>query len=121
MGLAPVRLLKPSDLGLLQAALPWRAMPVEDERAVDPAETELLDLMRQLQREADAIPTKFFTLLLGGRVWPAYQERKSDAAQALRTHFSGRVSVQQSAADTSEGIGQCVREYDRCATVGLCP
>ena len=106
MGLAPVRLLKPSDLGLLQAAVPWRFMPVEDERLANPEETKLLDLMRQLQREADAIPTKFFTLSLGGPVWQAYQERKSDADQALKAHFSGRVSVQKSATDTSEVIGQ---------------
>ena len=106
MALAPVRLLKPSDLGLLQAALPWRFTPVEDERTAHPAETELLDLMRHLQREAEAIPTKFFTLLLGGRVWRAYQERKSDADRDLQPQFSGRGSEQQGATDTSEVIGQ---------------
>ncbi|MEO1188143.1 MAG: ribonuclease E/G [Pseudomonadota bacterium] len=105
-GLAHARVLKPSSLGLLQASLPWRVMPIEDERARHPGETELLDLMRAAQRDADAAPTKFFRLSLGGRVWQAYQSRKSETDLALQDHFSGRVSVEQSASPKSEVIVQ---------------
>lgn len=106
IGLPNARVLKPSPLGLIEASLPWREMPIEDARAANPAETELLDLLRQLQRGADAARTKFFRLSLGGRVWQAYQSRKSETDRALQDHFSGRVSVDESLSGTSEVIVQ---------------
>ena len=106
LGLANARVLKPSSLGLLEASLPWRVMPVADERRVNPAETELLDLLRDVQREADAARTKFFRLSLGERVWQAYQSRKSETDRAIQEHFSGRVSIDASASAKSEVIVQ---------------
>lgn len=106
LGLSNARVLKPSPLGLIEASLPWRVMPLEDVRGANPAETKLLDLLRQLQRDADAARTKFFRLSLGGRVWQAYQSRKSETDRALQDHFSGRVSVDESPNDNSEVIVQ---------------
>ncbi len=96
-GLADARILKPSPLGLLEASVPWQFMPVADERAARPAETELLDLLRGVQREAIASSVKFFKLSLFGRTWQAYLSRKSETDQALQAEFGGRVSIVESA------------------------
>lgn len=104
VALAPAKVLKPSPLGLLEASVPWRYMPIEDARAVDPAETDLLDLLRHVQAEADAARTKFFTLSLGAPVWQAYQSRKSETDSALHSQFAGRISVRQSETDKSEVV-----------------
>lgn len=106
LGLAPVKLFKPSPLGLLEASIRWRYMPVEDARAANPAETELLDLLRIVQRDADAARTKFFTLSLGDGAWQAYLGRKSETDLALRDSFAGRVSVCESATKKSEVLVQ---------------
>lgn len=96
-GLSDARILKPSALGLLEASVPWRTMPVEDKRAAKPAETELLDLLRDLQREAIASSVKFYKLSLCGPTWQAYLSRKSETDQALQDAFGGRVSIVESA------------------------
>lgn len=95
VGLSGARILKPSALGLLEAAVPWRYMPVADARQENPAETELLDLLRDAQRQANASPVKFYNLSLCGRVWQAYLSRKIETDHALQTRFGGRVSVVQ--------------------------
>jgi len=95
-GLADARILKPSPLGLLEASVPWRYMPAEDERDAAPAETELLDLLRDVQRDATASPVKFYKLSLFGRTWQAYLSRKSETDQALQAELGGRVSIVES-------------------------
>ena len=96
-GFVDARILKPSPLGLLEASVPWRNMPVEDKLAAKPEETELLDLLRDLQRDAIASPVKFYKLSLCGPAWQAYLSRKSETDQALHEEFGGRVSIVESA------------------------
>ncbi|MEM7328906.1 MAG: ribonuclease E/G [Pseudomonadota bacterium] len=101
-GLDGARILKPSPLGLLQISLPWQWMPMADMLAGNPAESELLDLFRDVQRQAAAERTKFFSVALGHSVWSAYLERKQEADQALQDGFSGRVSVTRNETDKNE-------------------
>lgn len=96
-GLRDVRLLKPSQLGVLEGALPWRYCPVDERLSHNPGETQLLDMMRQLQREASAAPSKFFKLSLCGAALQAYQNRRAESDLALNRHFNGRVGVIESA------------------------
>ena len=96
------KVLKPSALGLLEASVPWRFMPVAEQIQENPAETELLDLLRELQRTARSAPMALYTLTLGGAVWSAYQARKSDLASSLETHFGGRVQISKSGDGKSE-------------------
>lgn len=105
-GLLDGRVLKPSALGLLEASAPWRYMPLEDERDANPAETELLGLLRDVQREAIATPVKFYNLSLCGRVWKAYLTRKSETDQALHAQFGGRVLVGESSAQENKVLSQ---------------
>lgn len=105
-GLPDGRVLKPSPLGLLEASVSWRYMPVEDERGVNPAETELIDLLREVQRAALATPVKFYNLSLSGRVWQAYLSRKSETDQALHAEFGGRVSVIESSVQENKVLPQ---------------
>lgn len=101
-GLSNVRLLKPSPLGLLEASVPWRVRPIQDIRNDDLAETTLLDLFRDVQREADAQPNAFFEVALSEQVWRAYQARRSETDQALVEAFSGRVRLDKTTAEKSE-------------------
>ena len=105
-GLVGGRALKPSALGLLEASIPWQYMPVQDARDVNPAETQLLDLLRAVQRDANATPVKFYKLSLCGRVWQAYLSRKSETDQALHAEFGGRVSVIESSIQENKVIPQ---------------
>lgn len=100
------RILKPSPFGLLEASISWRYMPVEDERDDNPAETELLDWLRQVQHAALATPVKFYHLSLCGRVWQAYLTRKSETDQALHAEFGGRVSVIESTVQENKVLPQ---------------
>ena len=100
-GTAGVKVLRPSPLGLLEVSVPWRYMPLEDRLAASPAETELLTLFAEMQREADANPTGLYELELSKNVWAAYLQRRGDADAALKQYFSGRVTVAESAADES--------------------
>lgn len=100
--LPDARIMKPSPLGLLEASVPWRYMPLKDERDTNPAETELLELLREVQREANARPVKFYNLSLCGSVWQAYLARKSETDQALQDEFGGRVSIVESAAQENK-------------------
>ena len=101
-GLSKVKLLKPSPLGLLEASVPWTVRPVQDIRSDDMAETTLLDLLRDVQREADAQPNTFFEVLLCESVWRAYQKRKIETDRALVEAFSRRVSLVKTTADKNE-------------------
>lgn len=96
------KVLKPSALGLLEASIPWRFMPVAEQIQDNPAETELLDLLREMQRAAQSEPMALYTLTLGGAVWSAYQSRKSDLAASLETHLGGRVQISKSSDGKSE-------------------
>lgn len=96
LGLDGVKTLKPSPLGLLEASVPWRVMPMEDQINANPAETYLLELLRDGQREAIAAPMQFFELCLGGPTWQAYLSRRPDADKAIDKHFSGRLTVSES-------------------------
>ncbi|MCR9269595.1 MAG: ribonuclease E/G [Hyphomonadaceae bacterium] len=103
-GLAGARVLKPSPLNLLEVAIPWRFMPIEDVLSADPGETALLKLLRDLQRDAKANPSRLYTLSLGGSAWQAYQARKVEAAQAIEQHFGSRVTVVRNPNNVSEFV-----------------
>ncbi|MEM9054654.1 MAG: ribonuclease E/G [Pseudomonadota bacterium] len=94
--------LRPSPLGLLEVSLPWRVTPLADRLAADPAETHLLTLFRQIQREAVANPTALFTLALCKSTWTAYLNRRNEANHDLEAHFGGRVMVAESETDKDE-------------------
>jgi len=64
LGMNGVKILKPSPLGLLEASVPWTVSPLEDQISVNPAEARLLELLRDVQREAVAAPVDFFELLV---------------------------------------------------------
>lgn len=95
-GLSGAKILKPSPLGLVELSLPWRYRPLEDTLSADERETRLLDLLRDVQREATAQSSKFFHLALCSDVWSAYLSRKTFADQAVQEQFSGRVRVVES-------------------------
>ena len=103
-GLHQVRILKPSQLGVLEGSLPWQYRPIGEVKSDTPGETELLDVMRRLQREALASPSKFFKLSLGAAAMQAYQNRQAESDQALSEHFSGRVTVVESVDAKSEVV-----------------
>ena len=101
-GIKNAKVLKPSALGLLEASVPWRFMPMVEQISADPGEAELLTLLRDLQRAARATPSALYTLSLGGPIRSAYVSRKADVTAALETHFSGRVQVSKSEDGKSE-------------------
>ena len=89
--------LKPSRFGLLEAKTEWAAAPIED-RLFDPAgaptpETELLDLMRQAEREAAANRSAFYRLTLSPHALKAYISRRNECDAILQRAFSGRVTI----------------------------
>lgn len=96
LGIDGVKALKPSPIGLLEVSVPWRYMPIEDQINQNPAEAELLALLREGQREANASPMQFFELCLGGATWQAYLSRRADADAAIEKHFNGRLTVSES-------------------------
>lgn len=95
-GFARARILAPSAIGLMQLSLPWRFCPVADRLNEDPAETELLTLLRDLQREANANPAAFYAVELSPDLWNVYVRHRQPAEEALRSFFSGRVAVRKS-------------------------
>lgn len=101
-GLNGAKVLKPSPLGLMEMSLPWRYRPIHELLLADPAETQLLDLLRDVQREAQAAPAKFFSLSLCSGVWQAYLSRKTVVDQAVQVEFSGRVNLVESDNGRSE-------------------
>lgn len=101
-GIGNTKVLKPSALGLLEASVPWRFMPIAEQIAAVPSEAALLNLMRDLQRAARATPSALYTLSLGGAARAAYLSRKSEVTTALETHFSGRVQISKSDDGKSE-------------------
>ena len=96
VGIEGVKTLKPSPLNLLEASVPWGVTPLEDQISADPAEAYLLELLRDVQREANAAPMQFFELYLGGQTWQAYLSRRTDADASIKEHFSGRLIVSES-------------------------
>ncbi|MEO1662124.1 MAG: ribonuclease E/G [Pseudomonadota bacterium] len=102
VGLASAKVLKPSPLGLLEAAVPWRYQPIGDAYEIDPTETRLLESLRQVQREAEADPTGFYDLALCPAAWRYYLSHKSQVDAELLTFFSGRVSVNKSDTELNE-------------------
>lgn len=96
VGVEAPKVLKPSPIDLLEASIPWRVRPLEDQINSDSGEAKLLELLRMAQREAAANPMQFYELCLGGAVWQAYQARRSDADATIQTHFVGRVAVSES-------------------------
>jgi len=99
VGLAQAKVLRPSALDLMEASMPWRYTPIEDRLNANPAETEMLAMFRAQQREAKANPSALYALELSKSVWQAYLNRRTEADHALQEHFSGRVTVGQSADD----------------------
>lgn len=95
------KVLKPSSLGLLEASAPWRFLPLEDYLLADPAETELLRLLKDAQREATTNPANLYELSFGSAPWRAYQSRKTEADLALNEHFGMRLTLSESATTES--------------------
>jgi hypothetical protein len=102
MGLAGVKVLRPSPLGLLQVSVPWRVCPVEDRLASDPGATDLLSLLRAAQREAIANPAELYQLILSKPARQAYLEHRSAVDRALTQHFGGRVTVCEHPSETNK-------------------
>lgn len=102
LGYSGVKVLRPSQLGLLEISVPWREAPLADRLSANPGETELLDLFRQAQREATANPTALYRLALSKSARRAYLDRRSEADTALRDAFGGRVSVSDTETDASK-------------------
>ncbi|MFN3214708.1 MAG: ribonuclease E/G [Henriciella sp.] len=96
LGLEPAKTLKPSPLGLMEVSVPWRFMPLADQIEAAPAETDLLALLREADRVAAVNPMQLYELSLGGAVWQAYLERRTDADAAIEKHFGARLSVSES-------------------------
>ena len=95
-GLESAKSLKPSSLGLMEVSVPWRYMPLADQIETVSAETELLALLREAQRETAANPMQLYELSLGGGVWQTYLDRRTDADAAIQKHFGARLSVSES-------------------------
>lgn len=96
------KVLKPSSIGLLQLSLPWRFMPIEDQLSLNPGETELIELLRQLRDEATQNPMQLYTLMLGGSAREAYLARTPDVTRAVERHFGARVIIDHAANAKSE-------------------
>jgi Ribonuclease G/E len=101
-GFPHAKVLKPSVLGLLEASTAWRVRPIDEISSEQPAETKLLELLRALQREAEAQANGFFELCLNDEIWRTYMLRKREVDQALAEGFSGRVTVVKSNAEQNE-------------------
>ena len=102
VGTEQAKVLKPSALGLLEASIPWRYRPLNEELNDDASESHLLTMFRGVQREAEARPAKLFELSLGAETWRAYCARKRESDAALARFFGGRVTVRQSGQEASE-------------------
>ena len=102
----PVEALRPSRFGLLEAKMAWGERPIEDERLGEDGqptgETELLDILRDAEREARAEGGAFFSLTLSPRARAAYMNRKSQCDRTLQEHFSGRVTISPETSGTSQ-------------------
>lgn len=97
--------LKPSPFGLLEAKIAWGGTPIED-RLLDAdgrptGETELLDLLRDLEREAGSDRSRFFSLALSSRARSAYMARREPCDGVLQARFSGRISIDPEPSETS--------------------
>lgn len=101
-GFSHARVLKPSVLGLLEASTAWRVRPIDEILSENSEETMLLNLLRALQREADAQSNVFFELCLKEPTWRAYLARKVEVDQALAEGFSGRATVVKTDAKENE-------------------
>lgn len=99
--LSGAKVLAPSSLGLMQVSLPWRRCPLADRLAELAAETALLNLFRDVQREAGANPAAFYEVELSPDLWNAYLGRRHEADDALKAFFSGRVTVAKSPSQNS--------------------
>lgn len=89
--------LKPSRFGLLEAKTEWGNAPIEDrlfdETGAPTPETELLDLLRQAEREAAANRSAFYRLTLSPHALKAYISRRTECDAILQQAFSGRVTI----------------------------
>lgn len=106
-GLGPrkAEALKPSRFGLLEAKLSWGETPIEDrlldETGCETGETELLGLLREAEREAEADRAGFFTLALSSRARAAYMARRETCERLLQDTFSGRVRIAEDVSERS--------------------
>ncbi|GAB5457775.1 MAG: hypothetical protein Hens3KO_08050 [Henriciella sp.] len=101
-----IEVLAPSRFGLMQAAIAWGSCPLEDrilDRDGQPsAESQLLEGLRLVQRQAEHAPANMFTLSLPTSVYSAYRDRKQVCELALAQHFSGRVVLEKTDNNTVE-------------------
>ncbi|MEL7041981.1 MAG: ribonuclease E/G [Pseudomonadota bacterium] len=102
--LSGAQVLKPSAIGLLQVSLPWTVTPLADLLEEDPAETQLLALLRSLDRAAKSAPNSLLTLALSDPDWRAYSDHKAATDTALQSHLHGRVNVVRSGNERSETV-----------------
>lgn len=97
--------LKPSRFGLLEAKLAWGWTPFEDrllgEDGQLTGESELLGLLRDVERQAEAERSRFFSLSLSSRARSAYMARREQCDRVLQERFSGRVSIDPDPTETS--------------------
>lgn len=98
--------LRPSRFGLLEAKIEWRRTPLSelmlDESGEPSAETRLLALFREVEREAGADRTAFFSVILSKALMDVYKARKRMCDALLSDAFSGRVSVSQEISTTNK-------------------
>lgn len=101
-GLSDARILAPSPLGMMEMSVPWRETPLASRLESDPGETELLDLFKNVQREASANPTGLFELALSKAAHAAYLRRRIEADAELTRFFGGRVTISPAEAELSK-------------------
>ena len=105
LSLRKAEALKPSRFGLLEAKLAWGEAPMED-RLLDEdgnpsGETELVALLRDAEREAEADRSGFLTLALSSRARAAYMARRETCDRILQARFSGRVRIAEELSEQS--------------------
>ncbi|MEM5517113.1 ribonuclease E/G [Henriciella sp. AS95] len=100
--------LRPSKYGLLEAKVAWGRTPLSDlmldSTGAQTPETELLAVLRALQREAAADRTSFFSLALSKAAMGAYKLRKAECDTILKNGFSGRVTISDEMSETSKVV-----------------
>ncbi len=101
-----MQVLTPSRFGLLEVSLAWGETPISDllldDTGQPSAETRLLTMMRDVERECAAQPAALFELLLSMPTYTAYLSRQKICDESLSARFGGRVQVRRSSNEKDE-------------------
>ena len=93
-----VKCLRPSALNLMEISVERQLRPLPDllcdAQAQARPETQLLDLLKQAERDMSHRQTRFFSLSLCRRLHPVYVQRQEQIDQMLKSRFSGRLSIE---------------------------